>query len=412
MTGLMGRVSTLMRSGAGIAIAMGIMNVGSFGFNFVALALLGVAEYSGVAVMMGLLLVLSVASLGLQATAARRISSDPEHVAQIEAGILRITYRMAFGLGALLLLLTPVINRVLALDDMALAALAGVAIVPMTLVGGYAGILQGERRWLPLGMLYVASGVPRLLVAGVMLAVAPSEFVAILAVALAAITPVLVGVYALRHDRVPHQHTGTHAGRAIARETLHNSQVLLAFLALSNVDLIVARNVLGAHDSGLYAGGLVVTKAMMFLPQFVVVVAFPAMASAAERTRALVRSLSLITALGLVCAVGAWVVSPLAEPTKYAEIGGQLWVFALLGTTLAMIQLLVYSILARQGERSASLVWIALVVLVGGGLTMSSLETLRNWVLLVDGVLLVVLVGLAYRLLRRDARQPESTTVG
>ena len=68
----------------------------------------------------------------------------------------------------------------------------------------------------------------------------------------------------------------------ILRETFHNSQVLLAFFALSNADIVIARNVLDEHDAGLYAGGLILTKAMLFLPQFVVVVAFPSM-STAER---------------------------------------------------------------------------------------------------------------------------------
>ena len=40
---------------------------------------------------------------------------------------------------------------------------------------------------------------------------------------------------------------------------------------------------LDEHAAGLYAGGLILTKAVLFLPQFVVVIAFPSMASAAER---------------------------------------------------------------------------------------------------------------------------------
>ena len=63
--------------------------------------------------------------------------------------------------------------------------------------------------------------------------------------------------------------------------------MLLAFFALSNVDIVIARNVLDEHDAGLYAGGLILTKAVLFLPQFVVVIAFPSMATQAERRRAL-----------------------------------------------------------------------------------------------------------------------------
>ena len=74
-------------------------------------------------------------------------------------------------------------------------------------------------------------------------------------------------------------------GRARGSETLHNSHALLAFFALSNVDILVARNVLDEHQAGLYAGGLILVKAVLFLPQFVVVLAFPSMADAAESRR-------------------------------------------------------------------------------------------------------------------------------
>ena len=82
------------------------------------------------------------------------------------------------------------------------------------------------------------------------------------------------------------------------RESILNSSVLLAFFALSNADIVVARNVLDEHDAGLYAGGLILTKAVLFLPQFVVVIAFPSMSTSSERRRALTLSLSLVAVLG------------------------------------------------------------------------------------------------------------------
>ncbi len=82
-------------------------------------------------------------------------------------------------------------------------------------------------------------------------------------------------------------HSEDHGFRRVIRESVHNSQVLLAFFALSNADIVIARNVLDEHDAGLYAGGLILTKAVLFLPQFVVVIAFPSMSTIAERRRAL-----------------------------------------------------------------------------------------------------------------------------
>ena len=53
---------------------------------------------------------------------------------------------------------------------------------------------------------------------------------------------------------------------------------------------------------------------------------------------------------------------------NYDEIADHLWIFAILGTVLSMLQLLVYSVLARQGQRSVYLVWAAFVAMIGLGL--------------------------------------------
>lgn len=411
MTSLTYRAKALMSTGAGIAIAMGVMNVAVYAFTLGAASLMGPGAYSPVAAMMSLLTVVSVGSLGLQATAARRISAHPEDVAQIEAEVLSLTWRVSIGIGVVLLALSPVINIVLRLDNLGLAALAGPVSVPLTLVGGYIGILQGERRWLPLGFVYMAAGLPRLALGLALLSLQPTATVAVLAVLLGATFPVLLGWWLVRSSRKPDSVDPTHSARAILRETLHNSQALLAFFAVSSADVIVARNTLSEHDAGLYAGGVILAKMLTFLPQFVVVVAFPAMASASQRTRALTQSLTGVAALGLVCTAGVWTLSWLAlyfaGGQEFAEIKDQLWLFALLGTVLALLQLVVYSVLARQGQRSSYIVWLGLVLLVVGGLTTDTISGLLLWVLLVDIGLLVTLVTISYSIVRQPTAEKD-----
>lgn len=392
---------------------MGIMSVATYGFTMIAARMLGPGSYGALVAMMNTLLVISVLQLGLQATAARRISAEPEHVAQIEDSILRVTRRAALALGAVLLVLTPVIDYVLRLDSLESAVIMAATAVPMTMMGGQAGILQGERRWWPLAVLYVANGVPRLVVGCALMLWRPDELTAMLGVALGQVAPVLVGWYALRHRRAPGASSESHRARSVIRETLHNSQALFAFFALSNVDVVVARNVLDDHASGLYAGGLILTKAVLFLPQFVVVVAFPTMSTAAERRRALTRSLSAVALLGTGATLGAMVLPDLAMVfvggNEYAEIEPKLWMFAVLGTFLSMLQLLVYSVLARQGQRSIYLVWMALAAMVVAGLTTTSLDGLLTVVLVADGVLFAALLGLSLYLVRHPV--PEDAPV-
>lgn len=400
-----------LHSAGSIAVAMAVMSVATYGFQIAAARLLGPRPYGAIAALMNLLLVVGVLSLGLQATAARRISAHPGSVAQIERNVLRVTYRSALALGALLLVLSPVIDRVLRLDSLGTAALVAAASVPMTIMGGQAGILQGERRWLPLGLVYIASGVPRFALGTVFMLWRPSEDWAMVAVALSAFAPVLVGAYALRRPRDDAADSSSHVGRSIAAEILHNSQALLAFFTLSNVDVIIARNVLDGHDAGLYAGGLILTKAVLFLPQFVVVVAFPAMSSARERRTALIRSLSLVGLLGAGCVGGAWLLHDFAMlfvgGSQYADIESQLWVFAILGTVLAMLQLLVYAVLARQGRLSTYVVWAAALAVMALGVTViDSLVGLLALVTVVDLVLLAMLFALSMWRLGQAVPEP------
>lgn len=390
-------------SGVLIAIAMGVMNVATYGFQILSSRALGPVSFGAFAAVMNLLLVVGVGQLALQATAARRISASPGDVAGIERSVLRLTYRGSALLGLALLALAPVVNVLLRLDDLRTAALVGLTVVPMTIMGGQAGVLQGERRWRALAVLYVAAGVPRLVIGGVLVTVEPSEVSALTAVLVGSFAPVAVGAYALRRPRAAGGTTsGAEAGtRVLLAEIGRNSQALLAFVALCNVDLIVARNVLDEHDAGQYAAGLILTKAVLFLPQFVVVVAFPAMSTAHERRRALLRGLGAIAACGVVAVVGALVASPLAlvfvGGDDYREIQDRLWLYAVLGLLLTLIQLLIYAVLATEGTRVAWLPWVALALLVVAGLRADDGLALVLTVISVDAVLLALLLVLGLR---------------
>lgn len=385
-----------------IAVAMGVMNVATYGFTIIAARLLGPRDYGAFAALMGVLLVIMVGSLGLQATAARRIAAAPGHVHQIEGVILRVGLQASLGMGALCLALAPVIDQVVRLDSLPTAALVAFAAAPLTMMGAQAGILQGERRWGPLAAIYVGVGVSRLVIGTALILWRPTEFVAFLGVAVAAYVPVLVGWLALRHHpREPGDHSPEHSSRALWHETLHNSNTLLAFFALSNVDILVARNVLDGHEAGLYAGGLIMAKAVLFLPQFVVVLAFPSMSNASAARATLFKSLLVVVLLGGLTSLGVWILSGLAVVfvggQEYSSIQAELWVFAGLGTVLSMVQLLVYSVLARQARRAVILVYAALLVLVVAGQLTESATELVLVVLAVDLTLLGSLVLVALR---------------
>lgn len=91
---------------------------------------------------------------------------------------------------------------------------------------------------------------------------------------------------------------------------------------------------------------------------------------------------------------------------EFGEVEDLLWVFAVLGTVLAMLQLQVYAVLARQGRRTVLLVWAALVVAVALGLRTDSVVGLVGLVVAVDSVLLVVLTVVSLRISRTAPPPP------
>lgn len=399
--------TSAVKGGSAIALAIGIMNVATYVFTIAAAGLMGPKPFGAFTALMNVILVASVISLALQATAARRIAREPGDVHEVEQQILLVGRRASVGLGVFFLLISPLVNIALRLHSLPTAALLAIAVAPTTLMGAQAGVLQGERRWLPLALVYVAAGVPRLVLGLGLLSWRHTEAVAILAVTLGAFAPVLVAWIALRAprsaDRSP---SGSHTARDVWWETVYNSQALLAFLVLSSIDIVIARNALSDHDAGLYAAGLIMVKAVMFLPQFVVVLAFPSMGTDHARRSALLASLVMVAFTGLVVTLGVKVLPSLAlrfvGGGKYDAISDRLWVFAILGTVLSMIQLLVYSVLARQARNSVIVLWVSLVPLIVLGRLASSVDELVVRVLAVDSVLLVVLLGITLWRLRHE----------
>ena len=390
---------SFLRSSAVIAVAIGVMNITTYGFTIIAAHTIGKDAYGAFSALMGALLVISVLSLGLQATGARRIAAHPGQVVAIEQIVLGVGLRSALALGGICLVLAPVLNEVLRLHSLPTALLVCVAAVPMTYMGAQSGVLQGERRWEPLALVYLSAGLGRIVIGTALITVRPGEFSAMLGVALGCWLPVLVGWVALRRPRVEHLHAEGHPGLDLMKEVGTSSQALLAFFALSNADILIARAVMSESEAGLYASGLIMVKAILFFPQFVVVIAFPSMSEQGASRRTLAMALTVSAAIGSLGVLATLVLPDLAllfvGGDEFSAIKDDLWKFAIVGTLLAMLQLLVYSALARRQGRAVIIIWTALAVLIAVALSMSMATSLVLLVATVDGVLFLALFALA-----------------
>lgn len=344
-------------SGTLVAAAMMGMNVAIYVFTVAAARLLVPAELGALVALLNVLLMGNVVSLALQAATARRLAVAPEERTEIVRVVVRVSAVASVVVGAVVALASLGLTPLLRLDSAALVLLAGATLVPLTLMGAQAGIAQGTERWRALGAIYLANGVGRLVCGTIAMLVDSSATAAMVGIAVGAWLPVVVGA---RLVRAGGRSAPVSSARPFVRETLTGSHALLAYFVLSSLDALVARNRFDAHDAGLYAAGLILTKAAMFAPQFVSVVVFPALArDETQRSRRL--SVLAVAGVGLVATAATAVLPRLAlllvGGGQYEDVADRLWLFALSGSCLAVVHLLVFDALARHAHGVVVLVW-------------------------------------------------------
>ncbi|MGH3648606.1 MAG: hypothetical protein ACRDTM_15710, partial [Micromonosporaceae bacterium] len=138
---------------------------------------------------------------------------------------------------------------------------------------------------------------------------------------------------------------------------------------LINLDVVLARHHLPAAAAGDYAVGAILTKIALWLPQAVGVVVLPRLADPADRRRTMPWALGLIALLDSAVVLVAVVFGPLLFTfiggARYGFHGGQAWMFACLGSMLALAYLLLYSRIATADRWSSAAVWVAVVAEIG-----------------------------------------------
>lgn len=350
-----------LTGGTLVAAGMMVTNIAIYGFNIVAARLLVPRELGALTALFGILLVGTVAALGLQAVTARRLAVDSARTDEIIDVTVRATVWLSVSVGVFAAVGSLALTPILKLDSHWPVILCGATLIPLTMMGGQCGIAQGLERWGMLAAIYVGNGVGRLIGGTVAMLISPTPTAAMIGIAAGSWLPVIVGRSLLTGHLSP---AVTISRRPMLRETFLASHALLAYFVLSNMDSLIARNRLTEHDSGLYASGLILAKAALFFPQFISVILFPDLARAGDH-RARLRAVSIVAAFGAL-AVAATALLPdvaqiLVGGDKYAEISDRLWLFAVSGSSLAIVHLLVFDALARHAHGIVVMVWIGVV---------------------------------------------------
>jgi O-antigen/teichoic acid export membrane protein len=255
---------------------------------------------------------------------------------------------------------TPLLMALLHLDSPTPSILVALALTSITFTGLCYGILQGQHRFTALAALILTDAVGRVGGALVGLVVTRTATGALAGTAIGAAAVAIVGWLVTGRPR-PRKHGISHV-----RDVLHAVSAMLALVLLVNLDLVLARHYLPAHDAGEYAVGAIVAKIAYWLPQAVAILVLPRLASEQGRRRMVPIALAVCAALDLVVVAG----SALLGPTVVSVIGGAdyadspipVWPFALVGSMLSLVQILLFSRIASNDRRSTLLIWGAVAV--------------------------------------------------
>ena len=338
-----------------VAVGASVANALGYVLTVAAARLLGPAEFGAFSALLALVIVGNVAAMAIQATTARDIARARPAGDVVVGGLI-----LAGIVGVVLAGLAPVLTAFLSLPSITAALGAGVAIVAMTATGPALGTIQGRERFQLLGVAVGSQAALRVVGGLCGMALSPTAAGAMAGMAVG------LGVAGIAGWVVARPPFGGGPGlRPALVTTLAAGGLLLGFIVMTNADVIMARQLLTPEESGLYGAGAIFTKIAFWLPQFVPLVAFPALADPARRAGAIRLGLLAVVACGAVLVAGT---AAFAEPLVHLVAGEQYaalatWVagFTALGAMFAIAQLLVYAHLATGDRPTTLVVWGVLV---------------------------------------------------
>lgn len=364
--GIRGSLATLGRAGLAVTAATAAANLLAYLPPVLAARRLAPADLGALAAALALVAIATMPGVGLQTAVAVATARSGAPVAAA-----RQAWLCALTCGAVLLLGTPVLAAALRLP-LVLPPLLAAMTVPAVLAGWPLGLLQGSERFgrLAAGTVLLALG----RYAGVLLGLAAGlgltgtfalgALVAwLLPPALRWLPGISAGDGSPSGDRATAP--ATPGVELRGRSVFTAASASLAILVASYADLILARRLLPPSESGAYAVGAVLTRAAIWAPQVVTIVALPKLVRGGPALRI---GLALVAGCGAVLVTGAALTGDLliraVGGTRYATLAHLAPYFVLVGALYALTVLLVNAQLAAGARRPAAGVWAALAVLV------------------------------------------------
>ena len=345
-----------------VGAATMIGNGAAYILSIVAARVLTPEEFGALGAMLGILIIVSTLSLGLQVLTARRVATAGADRGEVEGQAIRMSVIIGGSIIVVGLMAAWPLGLVFNIPYAALAM--GLASLGFVVLGtGSLGVAQGREEHLRFSYGFIANGVGRAALGIIFVLIFPGIIGVsagiLIGCALGAIISYLVICPKAWSSRI------FDGGAA---EFGHIAHAMIVLFTLTNVDVLMARIFLTETQSGEYSVGVLLAKVAFFLPNAVIIVLFPKM-TAGDTRRAVYLATGMTAILGFCITAfsflfGSLVIKVLGG-AQYADLAGEAWLFALEGSAFALVQVLLYARLAAQDRRAVASVWIALVVLVG-----------------------------------------------
>lgn len=343
--------------GAALGVAMGAANAIGYLVVLLLSRSLGAADFGGYSALSSYGVLLSIPAGAFQVIVARRVAVG-------RPGEVTSGGRAALALSAaaclITVLLAPLLTTAFHVSSVWSVLLLALMLPGMLLTGCLQGILLGRHRLHALSLLYVTTALTRLVAAFACVALRTDVTGVMAAMLVANLITLLTGAWLCRRELALLPPTG----HGLAQEMLRSNSSLAAFIALTNVDVLLARHFLSPHESGGYALASTFARAVFWGTQFVALIVVPRM-HRVDATRALLRASGLVVLIG---AIGFAVVA--LDPTfwvtaaggeQYAQYGPLALACVLLGIAWALAQVWLFSEMSRGRSALGILTWVVTV---------------------------------------------------
>jgi O-antigen/teichoic acid export membrane protein len=390
------------------------VNLGSFLYLVLVARSASPATFGALAALAGIALLFEVPANALQVALGRAVAHGPDgRVAPVPAGALLVdACLLGAGVCAVLLALSPLVERFLHLPSVTSALLLAAYALPVGISVVPKGVLVGQGRLRLLATGLIAGIVVRIVV-GVLLVRhgggLEGAFVAMVWGEVVTAVIVLAGLREmLRHPEMPVSGLGTAAtaaapGPRLALGTLDEESAAAAggsgssrllwgharlagaaftgYWILTTIDVVLARHWLGREVSGWYSAAATIAQIALLAPGAIAALTFPRLVGSdiprlvgpdSKPNQRLMFALGS-AAVALTGFVAAVVVCVFAHGTvralfglRYSPAASVVGLLSFSGALLGLVTVLLHYHLNRGGRVTVNLCWPAIVIVIVG----------------------------------------------